>query len=211
MGKLLEWLTVKFHHPLVPLFFVLGALLLVVGLAQKVPWIGEIFMDTEFRYVAVIMGTACLCISLFVYYKPPSRFDASGTGSGAASPPAPDATTEQGHSTMPSEWSLDWTIRRDHLSDSQRRLLRHIEQEKSASFSTLREQFVSTPSKELFYRLEQLRLLGFLECTRLGQGNDASLLIYQLTEEYRRQLAERGPEIQTQVTSIHPEASHTVR
>jgi len=78
----------------------------------------------------------------------------------------------------PSEWTLPWFERRVVLSPTQQKLLSLIEDLQPIAGIQLRERLGGSDS-ELFYRMEQLRLLGF--ATRTG---DEHAFVYRLSDSY---------------------------
>lgn len=80
---------------------------------------------------------------------------------------------------MPPELKLPWFERRVLLSPTQQKLLSVIEDKQPVPREYLLTQFPGRSESELFYRIEQLRLLGFT--TRTG---DEKAFVYQLTDSY---------------------------
>lgn len=77
------------------------------------------------------------------------------------------------------EESPSWWLRRKGLSGSQLQILQFIETQGDTAMKTIQERFTKVPDRELFYRMEQIHLLGFLEKQR---GDNE--IIYRLTPEY---------------------------
>lgn len=69
-----------------------------------------------------------------------------------------------------------------HLSQTQRKVLGYLERRTLAAFSELVDQFDRVERIELHYRLEQLRLLGFIEYT--ASTDQKVSKSYQLTAAY---------------------------
>jgi hypothetical protein len=63
---------------------------------------------------------------------------------------------------VPDDLGMSFTQRRDNLSEVQRRLLRVIEERGKCPRDQIKEAFPNIPEAELYYRLEQLRLLMFI-------------------------------------------------
>lgn len=80
---------------------------------------------------------------------------------------------------MPPELKLPWFERRVLLSPTQQKLLSVIEERQPVAKEDLLAQFHGRSESELFYRIEQLRLLGFT--TRTG---DEHASVYQLSDSY---------------------------
>ncbi len=118
-----------------------------------------------------------------------------------APPLLSEADVLKRHSSLPralvQECSRSFHERRDALSNAQRELLTLFENDVDAdSPPPLDRDKISAAfarphsGAELFYRLEQLRLLGFLE--RL-KGPDGRFSMYCLTQIYWSQLLHHGP------------------
>ncbi len=73
MDKFYEWLSQKFVHPLSPLFFLLGAILILLGLSTdlNIPQLSKLAVEYEFRWPSIFIGITFMIISIFLYYKPP--------------------------------------------------------------------------------------------------------------------------------------------
>lgn len=84
-------------------------------------------------------------------------------------------------------------IRRDRLTRTQRRLLDFVEREtfpnRSVVQSAIEQEFREASASELHYRLEQLRLLGFVEREHRASSKTA---VYSLAPAYRRELERVG-------------------
>jgi len=73
MEKFSEWLSSKFENPLIPMFFFLGVLLLLLGVSNglNLPILNQIVSDANFRWICLVLGVLCLVISIFIYYRLP--------------------------------------------------------------------------------------------------------------------------------------------
>lgn len=74
---------------------------------------------------------------------------------------------------------VDWWGLRESLTGTQLQILQHLESTKEASISKLQEKFSFIPDRELYYRLEQIYLMGFL----LRDRKDGEV-VYSLNPEY---------------------------
>ncbi|MCB1645065.1 MAG: hypothetical protein KDI36_06410 [Pseudomonadales bacterium] len=79
----------------------------------------------------------------------------------------------------PAEAEKDWWDIRKNLTGTQLQILQYMEAHKSATIAVLQEKFSFIPDRELYYRLEQIVLLGFIHRGR--QDGDVS---YELNPEY---------------------------
>ena len=85
---------------------------------------------------------------------------------------------------FPSELSMSILERHDLLSEGQRKILAAIESREECSKEELAKVFVQMPASELYYRLEQLRLLMFLSAEDDSTGNTPKTN-YALCDSYR--------------------------
>ena len=78
------------------------------------------------------------------------------------------------------------------IGDSQARLLNYISGKSGSgrllSTHELTERFDDLKSESVFYRLEQLRLLGFLQSTNIGDSGGKPVFGWSLSEAYRREV-----------------------
>lgn len=72
-----------------------------------------------------------------------------------------------------------WWEMRKTLTGTQLQILQYMEAKKSASISALQEKFSFIPDRELYYRLEQIVLMGFVI-----RGRKEGDTVYNLNEEY---------------------------
>jgi hypothetical protein len=90
-------------------------------------------------------------------------------------------------------------VRKALISKTQKELLEYIERKNSVQRNAIQKEFSSISSSELFYRLEQLRLLGFIEQGPIGKASDTiSTQMYRLSKSYRKEIKEKlGPRLHT--------------
>ncbi|MEX0942690.1 MAG: hypothetical protein WD002_09110 [Pseudomonadales bacterium] len=72
-----------------------------------------------------------------------------------------------------------WWEMRKTLTGTQLQILQYMEAKKSATIAGLQEKFSFIPDRELYYRLEQIVLMGFVI-----RGRKDSETVYKLNEEY---------------------------
>ena len=65
------------------------------------------------------------------------------------------------------------------LTGTQLQILQYLESKKSATITQLQEKFSFIPDRELYYRLEQIVLMQFVQ----RENNDIDV-VYQLNEDY---------------------------
>lgn len=75
--------------------------------------------------------------------------------------------------------SMDWWGKRSTLTGTQLQILQYLESKKEASITALQDKFSYIPDRELYYRLEQIYLMGFL----LRDRKDGEV-IYTVNPEY---------------------------
>jgi hypothetical protein len=73
----------------------------------------------------------------------------------------------------------NWWEMRKTLTGTQLQILQYMEAKKSASITSLQEKFSFIPDRELYYRLEQIVLMGFVI-----RGRKEGDTVYNLNEEY---------------------------
>lgn len=73
----------------------------------------------------------------------------------------------------------DWWGKRNTLTGTQLQVLQYLESRKEAPITALQDKFSFIPDRELYYRLEQIYLMGFLLRDR-REGE----VIYILNPEY---------------------------
>lgn len=96
---------------------------------------------------------------------------------------------------LPREYTFGYVARREALTLTQGNILKYMVRLSHAgqyvAQNTLEREFNQMRNSELFYRLECLRLLGFLESQKTGQnvaGSDR--FSYRLSEDYRKEIGD---------------------
>lgn len=182
MDKFWKWLTDKFQNPLSPLFFILGTLLLILGISTGVSFPGgsQIASEASFRWTSIIIGSISVLLSIFIYYRPPKGIKNTKTAS---------------DENLPEEFSLNFNGRRATLSESQGAILNYIVNNgydgDYTTLETFRKRFREYSKGEMIYRLEHLRLLGFIERQKVGKDNNGNdRFSYRLSKEYQKELGD---------------------
>ncbi|HEX5731530.1 MAG TPA: hypothetical protein VF131_01755 [Blastocatellia bacterium] len=176
MDKIYAWLTKKFEHPLSPLFFFFGALLILLAMSNKfdVPFLKNFAIDPGFRSTAIFIGVACFVLSIILYYRPPKHSPVTNLAS------------------LPPEYKDSMDKRFGELSDNQSSLLHFLQQQTDAHKGILQSrverEFSYLSKSEVFYRLEHLRLLGFLENQKLEGGAGT---LYKVRKSYKGNFSRR--------------------
>jgi len=89
---------------------------------------------------------------------------------------SPEAESPAAGSAAPQR---NWWAERTALTGTQLQILQHMESVKQASITELQEKFSFIPDRELFYRLEQICLMGFV-----GRERREGDVVYSLNDEY---------------------------
>ena len=104
----------------------------------------------------------------------------------------------------PKEFSLSFSARREALTQSQGNILKYFSSKSYAgqyqSQEMLEKHFNQYKPSELYYRLEHLRLLSFLDSQKSGQDeNGADRFSYCLSEKYRKEIG--NPDVFASISS----------
>jgi len=133
-------------------------------------------------YIGLILAFAAGLIvggGLVYALRPGSKSSDSGAGDSSGEEPS-------------------WWLRRKGLSGSQLQILQFIETQGDTNLQAVQKRFGKVPDRELFYRLEQIHLLGFLEKERADNE-----VIYKMTPDY----AEAVEALQDDKTVMLPPSS----
>ena len=173
---IVEDVTKKFHPPIsLPTFF-LGALLILVGLSAELNiWeLKKIVPDPKFRLVSIIIGAVFAVSSIvmnLVLKNSESR------------PQVIESLN------LPDELMRTFSGRLASISSSQLKILNYIKYRTSSPSSTLHEkelyEHFNMDGSEMYYRLEQLRLLGIV--TKIDTGGKGKNY-YRLSDGYRKEI-----------------------
>lgn len=166
MDKFTQWLTDKFQHPLSLLLFILGTLLVLLGITKgfKVPYLEQLVSEGPYKWASLVLGVVLLLLSVYIYYHPVKE-EKEITADEQIQSPAE-------RTQMPAELQQSFGIRLASITSSQEEILRHIARtsfraggdRSMVSGDSIRNHFKGRyEDRELFYRLENLYLLGFLE------------------------------------------------
>jgi hypothetical protein len=96
---------------------------------------------------------------------------------------------------LPKEYTLSFPARRETLGQTQGSILKYMVTNSQGgrwiNQATLNAKFEYMKGSELFYRLEYLRFLGFLESQITGQDkNGIDQFSYRLSEEYQKEIGD---------------------
>ncbi|NMG07630.1 hypothetical protein [Brasilonema sp. UFV-L1] len=164
------------RHPLSFLFFILGTLLILLGVTDKLnlPVFKQIVSNGDYRLASLVLGVIFLLVTIFLYYLPP-----------------------QGTAVIPKELKKTFYERENSLSPTQQQILNFIKRRNRNSNSSIQQEILEQEFKgrsgaEIFFRLEQLYLLGFLEKQENGtSSNGIPRFIYRLSSKYRKEIGKR--------------------
>ena len=169
MEKIILWVAEKFHQPLTIILFVLGALLVLLGVTEGLPILSAKMRD-DYRLPALIMGCVFIALGVVLHFVSPK----AGKG-------------------VPEDFKKSFLNRWAALSGKQKDILTFVQRshpnELLISHETIQKNFGACPETELTYRLEQLRLLGFIE----RQEMDEDKYAYRLSVAYKREVGNLPP------------------
>ena len=88
---------------------------------------------------------------------------------------------KQSEAIQPSDTGADteWWKVRETLTGTQLQILQYMESKKEASITKLQEKFSFIPDRELYYRLEQIVLMHFV-----NRGRKDGEVVYVLNKDY---------------------------
>lgn len=177
--KIIESLQIFIErHTLSFLFFLLGALLIILALTTNLnlPVIKGVAPYAEYRLASLVLGIIFVLLATLLYYLP-----------------------LQAGTAIPNELRMSLFERRDKLlSNTQREILDFIERRtlsnnKGLTQEAFEQQWTNRNPSETYYRLEQLCLLGFLEKEEVGQSpNGIPRFIYRLSANYEQLIGRRS-------------------
>ena len=164
----------KFHHPIGLLLFALGAILILLSVSQglKIPGLENVVSEPSYRVTSLAIGSLLVLLSVVVSLKEPRL-----------------------PSDLANELSKPLAKRRAKISERQEDILRYIESHTPIPQSSVTEASIAKhfnmSGSEIYYRLEHLRLLGFIvKETSGGKGNN----YYRLSPAYRKIFGSEGEE-----------------
>jgi hypothetical protein len=175
MKALTDWAAGFKGRPLSLFFLILGAVfaLLAVTSGFALPVLKGIVAEPNYRLFALFLGLACLITGCALYYLPKGQMQGDW---------------------VPDDLTRSFVDRRDALGEKQRVLLGILEDETTPTRQVLLEAIKEHFNRksgdnhgaaEVYYRLEQLRLLGFVERQTVAAGGPHS---YRVTPHYWQQL-----------------------
>jgi len=194
MSSLLKWIQAKFQHPVILGFLILGVVFLGLGFLHNInlPWLDEpLDLEDSLRTPCMLVGGAFIFLAVLLMYYPPAGWSSNeGWGTrtnenAATLAESPDAS----HGTRESFYA-----RRMSLSNKQKRILCMIEHDKKLTFNAIKTDMSFENDSELYYRLEQLHLLGFVEKEKLRESSNSTVRIYKLAEPYAALLGDAEPD-----------------
>jgi hypothetical protein len=177
LDKIIEWLMAKFQQPLSLLFFVVGAMLIFFGLSTGFKIKGMDIAPNGHPWLILSVGIAFCGLAVLIYYLP-SR-------AGAAQRRGEEEDITGSFVDLLDEPNLV-------TSEVQKRILNLfltlpgglVRQEEITKLAQQKVDGLKNVSwSEIYYRLEQLRWMGFLTKRRNGPE-----YLYGLSSAYRRYL-----------------------
>jgi DNA-binding HxlR family transcriptional regulator len=199
MEKFSEWITSKFRHPLSPMFFFLGIVLVIIGVSNgiKLPILSQVASTPELRWVNIILGVFCWIISIFIYYRPPQEEGKINEVNIIDDITDKLLTNKNIIGDVPDELFMNMTARRALLGQVQGVILTFLIEEcyrgNKIIQNKIEKRFPEINTNELVYRLEHLRLLGFLRRETAGEDdNGKEKYYYGLSEYYLSEIDDQG-------------------
>lgn len=186
MTSILEWIKSSVQHPSILFFMLFGALLITLGLVNELPnpFFGNAFKiegDAE-RLATMLFGLLSMCLAIFLMYRPPTAWKTKRERTEDKTESNEELAQEDKGS--PSDFDASFLDRRSSLSRTQKKLLAVIENEKKLSFRAIKAKLNIDNDAELYYRLEQLRLLEFIEKEKIEESSESVIVVYRLTSSY---------------------------
>lgn len=165
MNDFIRKLLDKFHNPIIFLFFLLGTILILLAVSQglTIPGLENVVSEPSYRVTSLVIGILFVFFSLLVSLKDPLL--------------PPDLATEL---------RKPLAQRRVNISEKQEKILRYIEQtyqQDSQKIITQEDiiQVFNMSGSEVYYRLEQLLLLGFILKKHQNEINS-----YHLSRDHKK-------------------------
>src|SRR5215471_19171300 len=168
------------QEPLSFLLFLLGGGLVVLGVTRG---FGVLMVDDGLRVWSICLGVIGVIASVAMHLREPAGSQAHSEDRGIQA-------------------SMHEQLSPDQLSVTQRLVLRVVEEETVMQASVVMsriESLLGVPPKELFYRLEQLRLLGFVDHELLASGGEYPENAYRPSAAYARMLGRRERRLSTAI------------
>ena len=190
-----EWIQTTFQHPAILLFIVVGVMFLAIGFGADfpVPMSDQriSLKDDNLEIPCIGLGILFIALAILLMYNPPAGWRGRGwQASGSKDLPVIPAEMTDTHPGS----GAPFHARRAALSETQKSILSMIEQEKKLAFAVIKTEMAFDNESELYYRLEQIRLLGFVEKEKLRQSANSSVWVYQLAEPYAKLLGDSEPD-----------------
>ncbi|GBE92673.1 hypothetical protein [Nostoc cycadae] len=166
------------RHTLSFLFFLLGALLIILALTTNLnlPVIKGVAPYAEYRLASLVLGIIFVLLATLLYYLP---LDAG--------------------KAIPNEFRMSLFERRDKLlSTTQKDILSFIEAKTTNNNRGLQQEafeqkWTNRSRSETYYRLEQLCLLGFVEKEEVAKSPEGiPRFIYRLSSNYQQLIGRRS-------------------
>jgi hypothetical protein len=150
-------------------FFVLGALLILLGLTTgfEVPGLKQLVPEPSFRWISVVCGVLSVLIAIPIVYRPPAE---------------PKIERDSETLAVPDDLRKSFAARRDAFGYGSRLVqildfvISQANRDGLISLETVGQKFNQLPGSKVYYRLECLRLLCFIE--KAGKN------VYRLSKAY---------------------------
>lgn len=191
MTSIFEWIKSSVQHPSILFFILFGALLISLGLMTELPnpfSTTSLKIEGDFeRLGTMIVGLLSMGLAILLMYRPPAGWQTKTKPVEDQTDVKQEPVKKSRINGLPGDFDVSVFARRSSLSRTQKKLLALIENEKKLSFRAIEMELNMDNDAELYYRLEQLRLLGFIEKEKIEASAEAAIVVYRLTPSYSEQ------------------------
>ncbi len=188
MTSIFAWIKSSVQHPSILFFLLFGALLISLGLVTELPnpfGATSLKIEGDFERIGtMIVGLFFVGLAVLLMYRPPASWQAKTGRTEVRNESKLEPTKPNRIDGLPRDFDASFLARRSALSRTQKTLLALIENEKRIAFSAIKSELNMDSDAELYYRLEQLRLLGFIEKEKIEASSAVTIVVYRLTTSY---------------------------
>lgn len=192
---LVDWCRAYFQHPAILLFMIVSIGFFLLGVLNQVKFPGFegtlTLGNSNMWIVCMVVSALFLALAFFMMYNPPAGWRTRQSLNDSAGSDEDACVEVTGAGPEPRQ---SFHARRMSLSDKQKKILSMIEQERQLSFHVIKTELGFESDSELYYRLEQIRLLGFVEKEKLRESASSTVRIYKLAEPYSALLGGAEPD-----------------
>ena len=188
MTSIFAWIKSSVQHPFILFFILFGALLISLGLVTELPnpfGATAIKIEGNFERIGtMLVGLLSISLAILLMYRPPAGWRTMTNPAEDQNDSKREPASTSPINGLPDDFDASFLARRSALSRTQKKLLAIIENEKKLAFSAIKSELNMDNDAELYYRLEQLRLLGFIAKEKIEASSSATIVVYRLTTSY---------------------------